>query len=663
MPSKVVGGSPQVLVDGLFSHDQAVRLECTRKIKNSIIGNKKRKNAFMMLGVIPRLVGLLEDDTSTVELVHEVVVTLGSFSHGLANNVSVILSTQALPLLINGLSHSNSSIVSACIRTLRTLYGSGLAPPSPLFDDVTVAKKLISLLSEVPAVSQSTAMIISKACQCPDHQNLLCSLGAITSLAHCLLSGAEKSVQCCLSCLSALVYENKHSSQLVATYCCDGQPLVSAISTVLTCNHGNETKLAAAQCLTNLCLAGSLLPDSPTITLRALPGLIRLCKKEFPLSLRTPAISALAYLTAPHPALQELCAESDRLIPTLVDYLTQSPDPEDEMVTEDHLVQFECLCGAVFQALSSLASSREEIRLKVASQHGCIRLVTQALREGPSHVRVAAGKCLHSLTRSTKLLRTTLSDCEMWQPCLEVLCLAEEELLVMATGVMCNLLLAFSPSREKLVEGGIIERLSVLSFHENSTIQLNAVWALMSATYDCNKEVRVRVTKSFGYQRIFQLCSPRLDTKLTMKALGILINIIHDSDDAESAVFNHGSGLLAAMVTLLTDNPSNEIREQVLCVLVNVCNLSVKGRDLLTGSEDIMRCISGLLHHNESNSVLLAACRVVKNLANSTLPDHVHRQNCLEEYGVKIALQKLERSDKLQTQVKEVLEHFMSHSL
>ncbi len=49
-----------------------------------------------------RLVGLLEDNTSTVELVHEVVVTLGSFSHGTDNNVSVILSTQALPLLING---------------------------------------------------------------------------------------------------------------------------------------------------------------------------------------------------------------------------------------------------------------------------------------------------------------------------------------------------------------------------------------------------------------------------------------------------------------------------------------------------------------------------------------------------------------------------------
>ena len=39
---------------------------------------------------------------SSVELVHEVVVTLGSFSHGTADNVFAVLSTRALPLLING---------------------------------------------------------------------------------------------------------------------------------------------------------------------------------------------------------------------------------------------------------------------------------------------------------------------------------------------------------------------------------------------------------------------------------------------------------------------------------------------------------------------------------------------------------------------------------
>ncbi len=51
-----------------------------------------------------RLVSLLEDNTSTVELVYEVVVTLGSFAHGTTDNVSVILSTRAVSLLINGTS-------------------------------------------------------------------------------------------------------------------------------------------------------------------------------------------------------------------------------------------------------------------------------------------------------------------------------------------------------------------------------------------------------------------------------------------------------------------------------------------------------------------------------------------------------------------------------
>ncbi len=67
--------------------------------------------------------------------------------------------------LFSGLYHSNAIIVSACIRTMRTLYCSGLAPPSPLFDDATIAKQLVSMLSKSSILSQSAAIIISKACQ------------------------------------------------------------------------------------------------------------------------------------------------------------------------------------------------------------------------------------------------------------------------------------------------------------------------------------------------------------------------------------------------------------------------------------------------------------------------------------------------------------------
>ena len=92
-----------------------------------------------------------------------------------------------------------------------------------------------------------------------------------------------------------------------------------------------------------------------------------------------------------------------------------------------------------------------------------------------------------------------------------------------------------------------------------------------------------------------RLCSPCLDPKLTMKALGMLVNIIHDPDSAESVICTHGKSLLAAMEALLKENPSSDIQEQVLCVLVNVSSSSEKGRNLLIGSDDVMRSVSGVL--------------------------------------------------------------------
>ena len=46
---------------------------------------------------------MLEDNSSTFDLIYEVVVTLGSFSHGTAENVTAVLSTRALSLLVNGM--------------------------------------------------------------------------------------------------------------------------------------------------------------------------------------------------------------------------------------------------------------------------------------------------------------------------------------------------------------------------------------------------------------------------------------------------------------------------------------------------------------------------------------------------------------------------------
>ena len=64
------------------------------------------------------------------------------------------------------------------------------------------------------------------------------------------------------------------------------------------------------------------------------------------------------------------------------------------LTEQEHVDEFENLCEAVFLALGSLASSREEIRIKVSSEANCLTLLTQSLRDSPSHVRIAAVRCV-----------------------------------------------------------------------------------------------------------------------------------------------------------------------------------------------------------------------------------------------------------------------------
>ena len=55
--------------------------------------------------------------------------------------------------------------MSVCVRALRTLYRSNRASPDVIFSDITVVKKLISLVSSSHLIGQCAAIILAKACQ------------------------------------------------------------------------------------------------------------------------------------------------------------------------------------------------------------------------------------------------------------------------------------------------------------------------------------------------------------------------------------------------------------------------------------------------------------------------------------------------------------------
>ena len=68
------------------------------------------------------------------------------------------------------------------------------------------------------------------------------------------------------------------------------------------------------------------------------PPYLPLCPPP-PLRLLPPT----AYLTNESVELQELAANSDRLIPSLVEYLQDKPDENDDLVMEKHFTMFDNL--------------------------------------------------------------------------------------------------------------------------------------------------------------------------------------------------------------------------------------------------------------------------------------------------------------------------------
>ena len=65
-------------------------------------------------------------------------------------------------------------------------------------------------------------------------------------------------------------------------------------------------------------------------------------------------------------------------------------------------------------------SSTQHVCGQVVSERNLMKHISDGLMGNSVEVKVAACKCLHSLSRSTKLLRTSIIDAEVWKPVLEV---------------------------------------------------------------------------------------------------------------------------------------------------------------------------------------------------------------------------------------------------
>ncbi|XP_040860351.1 armadillo repeat-containing protein 8 isoform X6 [Ochotona curzoniae] len=608
-----VTASSRHYVDRLFDPDPQKVLQGVIDMKNAVIGNNKQKANLIVLGAVPRLLYLLQQEASSTELKTECAVVLGSLAMGTENNVKSLLDCHIIPALLQGLLSPDLKFIEACLRCLRTILTSAVTPEELLYTG-------------------------------PDHQTILFNHGAVQNIAHLLTSLSYKVRMQALKCFSVLAFENPQVSMTLVNVLVDGELLPQIFVKMLQRDKPIEMQLTAAKCLTYMCRAGAIRTDDGCIVLKTLPCLVRMCSKERLLEERVEGAETLAYLIEPDVELQRIASVTDHLIAMLADYFKypSSVSAITDIKRLDHdLKHAHELRQAAFKLYASLGANDEDIRKKIIETENMMDRIVTGLSESSVKVRLAAVRCLHSLSRSVQQLRTSFQDHAVWKPLMKVLQNAPDEILVVASSMLCNLLLEFSPSKEPILESGAVELLCGLTQSENPALRVNGIWALMNMAFQAEQKIKADILRSLSTEQLFRLLSDS-DLNVLMKTLGLLRNLLSTRPHIDKIMSTHGKQIMQAVTLILEGEHNIEVKEQTLCILANIAD-GTTAKELIMTNDDILQKIKYYMGHSHVK-LQLAAMFCISNLIWNEEEGSQERQDKLRDMGIVDILHKLSQS-------------------
>ncbi|KAJ4919735.1 hypothetical protein JOQ06_021465 [Pogonophryne albipinna] len=276
---------------------------------------------------------------------------------------------------------------------------------------------------------------------------------------------------------------------------------------------------------------------------------------------------------------------------------------------------------AAFKLYASLGSNDEDIRKKITETENMMDRIVSGLSESSIKVRLAAVRCLHSLSRSVQQLRTSFHDHAVWKPLMKLLQNAPDEVLVMASSTLCNLLLEFSPSKEPILESGVIELLCTLTQSDSPALRVNGIWALMNMAFQADQKVKVEIVRCLGTEQLFRLLSDP------------------DSNHIDQIMSSHGKQILQAVTLILEAEHSVEVKEQTLCILANIADGNT-AKEILMTNDDMLQKIKYYMGHSNVK-LQLAATFCISNLIWNEEDGSQERQDKLREMGFVDILHKL----------------------
>lgn len=649
----------------------------------------------------------IQIQTLNSKLLHTKGALLCTLSKGTALHVRYMIDFNAIQILIKKITHPNTSrpIIEICLRTLRSLFQSEYAPINTIYETHFAGVPFIAYLLNMIAKSNDKSNdksrlhnysnistdnwfiqecilnILASSCRTAIQQNILCQYSCISTISDLLLCDSVRVSKAGLNLLAQLCHGNKQvskiavdtrSKSLVTNY------EVELLELLYNLLDKTETQLYAARCYTNLFRSDVLKLENrrhEEFVHKSLKVLIRLCKKEnHPLD-RIEAAEILSYLIEQDGNLQKLSAICDHLIASLSDYLTFNLDNLDRDLSNMYLLKEykkeeveSRMKEAALKCFSSLAAQDEDVRKKIIETESLMLITLNCLSDENPKVKLAALRCLHSLSRSVRQLQTAFTDHLIWVPLRGVLLsTTDDNILSVVSSTLCNLLLEFSPSKPHFLDERVVETLCALTKKEEDGLRLNGIWALMNLTYQAEQRLNLQVLACLGTDQIFNLLKDK-NLNVVLKTLGLLRNVLSIDTQIDTVMNTYGNHIMEITMMCLNDElavecKEQEVREEALCILANIAH-GDESKEFIMSNEELLRKLHSFISSEKPEIVKLQIATVlcINNLIWTPGKDSNERKLKLKQLGFAKSLKSLLNTgnSELFDKAKSALTHFNS---
>jgi armadillo repeat-containing protein 8 len=182
----------QQIIEHLRIGNNELRLAALRSLKNSVIGNKKQKLAYVELGAVQILVDILADPQTDAAVIIQSATTLGSLA-ATPEGALAVIHHNATPQLLQTLHSPDILVIEAAARSLKAICKSGNAPTHLILapDSLATLVSILSTTTNESNLAEYSAVIIASCftnTTIPTLKSLDISPSTIADLLHALVA-------------------------------------------------------------------------------------------------------------------------------------------------------------------------------------------------------------------------------------------------------------------------------------------------------------------------------------------------------------------------------------------------------------------------------------------------------------------------------------------